>query len=83
MLANGVCNMMQRKKLGVTVLLSDLGSKIYRFWVNFIRKCCHSNGTLAIKTAIKNMKERKYVKIHEQFNTDLFKFNSAKIRGVK
>ena len=52
MLVYGVCNMMRRKKLGVTVLLSDLRSKIDRFWVNLIRKCCHSNGALAIKTAI-------------------------------
>ena len=26
---------------------------------------------------------RKYVKIHEQLNTDLFEFNSTKIKSVK
>ena len=31
MLAYGVCNMVQRKKLGVTVLLSDLHNRIHRF----------------------------------------------------
>ena len=75
MLAYVVCNIIQWKKLGVTVLLFDLRSMIYHFWVNFIRECCHSNVTLVTKTALI---WKTNAKMHEQFNTSLSKVNSAK-----
>ena len=61
MLAYVVCNIIQWKKLGVTVLLFDLRSIIYHFWVNFIRECCHSNVTLVTKTALIKNQMLKYM----------------------
>ena len=73
---------MQRKKLGVAVLLFDLCSTMHHFRVNFTRKCCHINRGLIIKTV---ELERPNVKIHgkKSVATNLFTFNGAEIKDVK
>ena len=65
MLANGVCNIMERKNGGAVLCF---------FLTKYIISEQISCASVAIALVIKT---------HRDYNTALFKFNSAKIKGVK